>query len=219
MRIIRLIIIITTFFASGLQRRPGAFSQVNCLGSLGQVKVTRMILALIRKRWAISWVPSTWVKQFYRCLLAKVIPALCYWISPWSAGVEMLKASWDAWIKLGRFPIVLRIFFGVYNWILRVVLQFHDTMGLLFARLEIGLRCTLSWSFVFRLRQTKSQGNYRVSDSQLFYLFVRFDLISCFVFLSPDSSRNYWMLHLFCSWVESLTSKISFPVMFFMSIV
>ena len=45
---------------------------------------------------------------------------------------KSMKASWDAWIKLGRFPIVLRFLLGgVYNRILGVVLRFHDAMGLL----------------------------------------------------------------------------------------
>ena len=161
----------------------------------GQVKVTRMILALIRLRWAISWVLSTWVKQFYRCPLAKVIPALCYWISPWSAGVETLKASWDAWIKLGRFPIVLRMFFlciiGYWE-LYGIVLQFHDAMGLLWilplplaghseasstSHPWCAVRFVLhGWElvcdvvsadplFVRRFTQTKNQGNHSVSDS------------------------------------------------------
>ena len=227
------------FFLSGLQWRC-IFPSSELLW-YGQVKVTRMILALIRLRWAISWVLSTWVKQFYRCPLAKVIPALCYWISPWSAGVETLKASWDAWIKLGRFPIVLRMFFLCiigYNWILGIVwncssvpchgLALNPTFAISrsfrgifyitsvmcctfrFAWLGISLRCSLSRSFVC----TSFHTNEKSGKPQCFGLaiFLPFRALWPYFLLSLPLPWLFpqLLLHLFCSWVESLTSKTSF---------
>ena len=60
-----------------------------------------------------------------------------------------------------------------------------------FAWLGISLRCSLSRSFVCTSFHTNEKsGKPQCFGLAIFYLFVRFDLISCFLFLFPDSSHN-----------------------------
>ena len=174
---------------------PCGGSVVHCCDhgqTAGQVKVTRTRLALIRLRWGISWVQSTWVKQFYRSPLAKSIPAvlLDQSLKCWGKNSEGQLGRLDQAWQISR--CLAHVFLRVYNGISGVVLRFHGLPSVMcctfrFAGLGISLRRSLSWSFFCRSLHTNQKSGRPQCTLILFFILSSLTL--------PTTVNA-----LFCSW-------------------
>ena len=88
---------------------PEIFAEGQGSNVHGQDKTTKTMLVRVRCRWVICCLLSIWANQLKRSQLANITPARFCWMALSSAGVQTLRANWDAWVSLAGFRTSTRI--------------------------------------------------------------------------------------------------------------